>query len=132
MSVITDQLSNHPSIETFDTVELARAVEACLEAAAVATMCADACLAEDDVVSMRRCIQLDLDCATICNATAEVLSRPNPDGDVWRRLVETCARACAACASECETHDRSKHCLTCADACRRCEMACQQLLAVAA
>lgn len=131
MNVIAEQLANHPSRDTFDPVELARAIEACLEAAAVSSMCADACLAEGDA-DMRRCIQLDLDCATICTATAQVLSRPAPNGDVWRRLLETCARACLACATECETHTRSKHCMTCADTCRRCEMACQQLLAAAA
>lgn len=131
MTTIAGQLTNHPSRETFDTVELATAIEACQEAAALSRICADACLHEDDIASMRRCIQLDLDCATICTATAQILSRPGPAGDVWRRMVETCARACAESAAECEKHDRSKHCMECANACRRCEMACQQLLAVA-
>lgn len=132
MGIIADQLNNHPKRDTFDQVELARCIEACQAAAAASSLCADACLVEPNVADMRRCIQTDLDCATICLATAQILSRPSPSGDVWRKMVETCVRSCMECAVECEKHLRSKHCMTCANACRACEMACQQLLTASA
>jgi hypothetical protein len=38
-------------------------------------VCADACLGEEKVEMLRRCIRLNLDCADVCNATGRMLSR---------------------------------------------------------
>jgi hypothetical protein len=128
---LADVLADHPAKDTFDLAEINRAVQTCSECAAGCLACADACLAEDHVTDMRRCIKLDLICAEICTATARVLSAPGPGGDAWRQLVEVCAKACAECADECEAHD-DQHCQRCAELCREAQRACQQLLAAAA
>ena len=127
---LADVLADHPAKDTFDLAEINRAVQACFECAAGCTACADACLAEEHVANLRRCIKLDLICAEICAATGRILSGPGPGGDAWRHLVEACAKACAEAAQECASHDDS-HCQRCAELCRECERACQQLLAVA-
>ncbi len=132
MPTTADLLADHPERASFDHHELSRAIEACQAAATASIVCADACLAGEDAADMRRCIQLDLDCADICGATARVLSRPTPAGEVWRRLVETCARACQESASDCEGHTAHKHCQQCAAITREAETALGRLLAAAA
>lgn len=132
MPTVADVLSDHPSKDTFDLHELSRCIQALLECSAACTVCADACLAEDDVTSQLHCIRTDLDCADICSATARVLSRAAPSGDMWRHLLEACAKACAECAAECERHTGHKHCQLCGQMCREAEKACQQLLVASA
>ena len=68
--------------------------------------CATACLSEQNVQMMARCISLDRDCADICALTAR----------------------CVARGSEHAAHLLRE----CAEACRRCEQACRQGLSVAA
>ena len=110
--------------------DLTRAIEALNACAAHCLACADACLEEDDVDSMVRCIRSDLDCATICRATADVLARAGASGMPWRQQVEVAVAATDACAEECGSHDHD-HCQACAAACRRASEACQQLLQAA-
>ena len=43
---------------------------------------------------------------------------------VVRETLELCARACDACAAECEKHDH-EHCKLCAQMCRECAEDCR-------
>lgn len=83
--------------------------------------CFDACLKEDHVAMMAECIRTDRDCADICGMVAAFADR---DSHLFMDLVALCAKACAACAEECEKHDHD-HCQACAKACRECEEACR-------
>ena len=123
-------LDTHPREFGFSADHLAAAIEACFDCAQTCTACADACLAEDDVDAMRRCIASDLNCSDICVATGRVLSRQTEyDAFVTQRALESCIRACSGCADECEKHGRHhQHCAICAEACRACVAACTQLL----
>ena len=56
--------------------ELAAAIDTCLTCVRACTACADSDLIEEDVVTLRACVALNLACADICDATARVLSRP--------------------------------------------------------
>ncbi|WP_341252463.1 four-helix bundle copper-binding protein [Euzebya pacifica] len=125
-----DILKTHPSRDTFDLDELAAAIDAALRCAQTCATCADACLHGDDPASMVTCIDLDTQCAAICRTTAEVLSRPGPNGDSWREIVKACIATCRECAAECGSHDHD-HCRMCAEACTACADACEALLAVA-
>ena len=80
---------------------------------------------------LRRCIELNLDCADVCTTTSRVVARVTERSpEVVRPLLEACIAACRACADECEGHaDHMEHCRICAEACRRCEQACQELVA---
>ncbi|HKR06979.1 MAG TPA: four-helix bundle copper-binding protein [Bacteroidia bacterium] len=82
--------------------------------------CFNACLQEDDVKMMARCIELDRDCADICQLTASMLAR---NSEHAHHLLKECADICEACAEECAKH-KNEHCKSCAEACRKCAEAC--------
>jgi hypothetical protein len=115
-----------------DRAALAECIEACIECAATATACAEACLSEPDLPELTECIRASLDCADVAATTARVLARhPAYDANLRRALLAACRVAAALSAEECERHaERHNHCRVCADACRRCEAACQSLLDV--
>jgi hypothetical protein len=94
------------------------------------TACADSDLIEEDVVTLRACVALNLVCADICDATARVLSRPGQwDLLTVRDLLVACVRSCTTCAEECDRHAKHhRHCAICAEACRACIRACTVLL----
>ena len=98
------------------------ALNACV---AACEHCATACLQEDDVKMMARCIANDRDCADICRLTATLLARGSQHG---KHLLRECIEVCEICAAECEKHD-DDHCKQCAEACRRCAEACRALAA---
>jgi hypothetical protein len=123
-------LDSYPGKFGFPADDLAAAIEACIDCAQTCTACADACLAEDDVAQLRRCIATDLNCADICSAVGRLLSRQTDyDAQVTQRALEACIRACVACADECEKHaQHHRHCGVCAEVCRACAAACTELL----
>lgn len=49
-------------------------IDACLRCASICNHCASACLQEPDVKMVAKCIQLDMECAAICYAAAQVMS----------------------------------------------------------
>lgn len=75
-------------------------------------MCSDACLHEENVEQMVRCIRLDRDCAAICRLAAEAMVRGS---EMAARIGALCAETCAACAEACARHaDHHDHCRVCA------------------
>jgi hypothetical protein len=129
MSVIA-MLRSHPD-QLSHTDVLSRCIDACAASQEACIACSDACLGERDLSRLVTCIRLNLDCATVCNATGAIIARSNKAGH--RQLVEaqltTCIAFCRACASECERHaTMHKHCEFCAKTCARCAEACNDLL----
>jgi uncharacterized membrane protein len=124
-------LETYPKSVNLDRAKLAAAIEVLKDCAQTCTACADACLSEDMVAELTKCVRTNLDCADICETTARVLSRHTGyDANITRSLLEACATACRACADECGGHaDKHEHCRICADACRACERTCRDLLA---
>ena len=125
-----EMISPTPAGTGVDPALLARVIDSLVACAQACTACADACLAEDSVAELRRCIRTNQDCADICATTARVLSRQTAyDADVTRALVQACVQACRTCGDECASHaDHHEHCRICAEACRACEEACRELL----
>jgi len=123
-------LETYPKSINLDRATLAAAIDTLIACGQACTACADACLSEDTVAELAKCIRTNLDCADICAVTARVLSRHTGyDATISRALLEACATACKACGDECERHARMhEHCRVCADACRACERACRDLL----
>ncbi|QNP54383.1 four-helix bundle copper-binding protein [Hymenobacter qilianensis] len=98
---------------------LLAALNACI---AACEHCATACLQEQDVKMMARCIQLDRDCADICALTARFVARGSEHA---QHLLQLCAQICHACGVECAQHgEHHDHCRMCAEACKQCEEAC--------
>lgn len=130
----TAMVKAYPATIDLDRELLARTIDAVVECAQTCTACADACLSEDMVAELRTCIRMNLDCADVCTATANVLSRHTGyDANLTRAQLEACVRACRSCAEECSRHaGMHEHCAVCAESCRRCEAACAELLAAIA
>jgi hypothetical protein len=82
-----------------------------------------ACLKEDNVKMMARCIALDMDCAAICQLAAATIARGS---EHTKEICELCADICEACAEECGKH-KAPHCQSCAAACRACAVACLEM-----
>lgn len=130
MSYAKQMLDTHPQTFELDAQLLVEAIDALQDCVQACTACADACLGEDGVADLVRCIRLDLDCADVCAATAKVMTRQTAYAPpISRALVEAARTACATCAAECEQHaGHHEHCRVCAGACRRAEQACSRLL----
>jgi hypothetical protein len=127
---VRPMIDTHPAETGIDRALLARAVDAMTACASVCTTCADACLAEEMVADLRRCIRTDLDCADVCATAARVMTRQTGyEPEVSRAVVQACLVACRTCAAECEEHaGMHEHCRICAEACRTCEQVCEELL----
>jgi hypothetical protein len=126
---VQDILRTHPRPLIADVAVLARCLDECGVCEASCTICADACLAEDDVSDLVRCIRLCLDCADACTGAMRILGRQtDPHPPTQLNMLEACLAACRACADECERHAaHHEHCRLSAEECRRCEQACEQL-----
>lgn len=90
-------------------------IDACLNCAALCNHCVSESLKEDPAM-MSKCIQLSLECAAVCTATAQLMSLGS---DNVKDLARICEKLCDACAEECGQHN-SEHCLECAAACKSC------------
>jgi len=78
---------------------------------------------ENDVKMMAKCIQLDMECSSICYAAAQLMSLGS---DSANDICKICAAICEACANECSQHD-NEHCQECAKACKECADECKKM-----
>lgn len=101
-------------------------IEACNACAVACSHCALACLHEESVDHLKRCIQLDLECAALCRSAAEIMSLGSVHS---HEICKICAVACQVCAEECEKHAEMGmvHCQECAEACRQCALTCTEM-----
>lgn len=97
-------------------------ISALAECAAACNYCAVSCLQEENIKMMVPCIRLDLDCAAICKAALDYLSR---DSRYAGEILQQCAKICRDCGEECNKHE-AEHCKKCAEACFKCAEACEQ------
>lgn len=86
--------------------------------------CFNACLEEEKIEMMRRCIKLTVECAEICELTASSLSFT---GDFTKEVLDVCVKACKECGDECRKHNYL-HCIECAKACEECADACREYM----
>ncbi len=100
-------------------------IDACLRCAAICNHCAFSCLQEEDIKMMARCIQLDMECAAICYAAAQLMSMGSEKA---KDICRICADICEACGNECSKHE-AEHCRECAEACKRCAEECRRMTA---
>lgn len=98
--------------------------EQLMECAATCDYCFGACLNEENVMMMTRCIELDRECADICRLTASILTRDSENKESYLKL---CAEICDACGDECGKHDND-HCRKCSKMCKECAEACEKFL----
>ena len=130
MSHTRQILESHPATIQIDMDALVTCIDACFDCAQACTTCADASLAEPDVATLVRSIELCQSCSDICIATGQLLSRQAElVPAIAQPLVDACRAACRETGEECERHARHhEHCRICAEVCRTCEQACDALL----
>jgi hypothetical protein len=100
-------------------------IDACMKCASACDHCAASCLKEEHVEMMAQCIQLDLECSTICKTAAQLMHLQSNHANA---ICQLCADICTACAEECEKHDHD-HCKECAAMCRACAEECMSMAA---
>ncbi len=100
-------------------------VDACANCATVCSYCAISCLKEDNVQMMAECIRMNLECAAICKAAADMMVY---DSARAKDICKLCAEICDKCAAECDKHEHG-HCQECAETCRRCAEECRKMAA---
>jgi hypothetical protein len=99
-------------------------IDACSACAVECYHCASACLEEQDVKMLARCIGLENECAAICLLAVQAMAGGSEFAD---KICRLCAEICTACAVECEKHAHMEHCKKCAEACRKCAAACSNM-----
>jgi hypothetical protein len=130
MSAVRAMFQNHPE-KPSHTDTMSRCIDACFNVVESCTACADACLSEKHLESLVACIRINLDCAAVCAATGNIMSRANKRGNrqPLEALLTTCIAYCRSCADECSRHaNMHKHCDVCAKACRGCAECCTAML----
>ena len=100
-------------------------IDACVACAVECSHCATECLKEEDVKMMARCIQLDMECAAVCYASAQLMSLGS---NIAKELCRICAGICRECGEECSKH-QDEHCQECARLCRECAEECSRMAA---
>jgi hypothetical protein len=100
-------------------------LRACQECVIFCTRCAASCTEESNAQDLSRCIQLNLECAAMCNAAVQLMSLNGISSDSLCRL---CADISRRCAEECMKHDSMKHCRDAASCCHECSIICSQMV----
>jgi hypothetical protein len=101
-------------------------IDACLACMAACNHCASSCLQEKDADQLSYCVRLDMECAAICRASAELMTYGSQHANA---ICQICGELCLQCAEECEKHEHMDHCRQCALACRHCAEECLAMAA---
>lgn len=84
-----------------------------------------ACLNEENITLLARCIEPDRDCADICLQASRLVQM---DSEIVEEYLSVCEQICRMCAEECNKHNH-EHCKICAEACLTCANAYHALAA---
>jgi len=95
-------------------------IQQLLDCALACENCAAACLQEENVKDMAKCIGFDIDCADMCFQAARLLQR---NSEVGHQYLVLCEEICRICGNECGMH-QNDHCQHCAALCQACAEAC--------
>lgn len=121
------QCSESIGFDTRDNMKkntIADCIQACKDCVGICTNCAAACTEEENVQSLSRCIQLNLECAAICNAAVQLME---VNGNSSASLYKLCGDICQRCAEECVRHAFIEHCRHSAEAARSCSILCYEM-----
>ncbi|WP_245291122.1 four-helix bundle copper-binding protein [Methylobacterium aquaticum] len=103
---------------------LQECVESCLKSHA---MCLDTgryCMEQQGSHVSAAHLALLLDCAEMCQTTANSLLRHSPQ---HAAVCEVCARLCEACATDCDKFTSDAQMQRCAQTCRNCASSCRDM-----
>jgi hypothetical protein len=135
MSLSRQALVVHPAAPDMDEshrTALSECIDAALACAQACTTGADACLEEPEVAHLRQAVRAQLNCAAMCSAAAQVLSRFGSDfGPTPASVLRALDDVSALCEGACRPHAGAyPHCRVAADASARVRSAVAGLLAM--
>ncbi|HEY0972346.1 MAG TPA: four-helix bundle copper-binding protein [Gemmatimonadales bacterium] len=114
-----EQSSEH---EVHDRMD--ECIEACLQGHVVCTMTAQYALTQGGEHATVDRVGLLLDCAEICQTSANFMVRGSP----YHTLTcGACAEVCRACADMCREMEDDEHMRSCAEICERCAELCEEM-----
>jgi hypothetical protein len=100
-------------------------LENCQECHAICTTTIQHCLSMGGEHAEGSHIRLLLDCAQICQTSADFMLRGS---ELHSFTCGTCAEVCSRCAKACERIGKNDtHMQKCAEICRRCSASCHQM-----
>ena len=109
--------------------DMQRCIEECLNCHSICTQTVNHCLSMGGEHAQPTHITTLLDCAEICQTSANFMLRGSP---LHARTCGVCTEACTRCAEECERlAGGDQQMQACADACRRCAESCRQMATMA-
>lgn len=111
------------------TEDMRRCIQECLECYSVCTETVTHCLEKGGMHAEAGHIRLLLDCATICQTSADFMLRGS---ELHTRTCGVCAEACERCAADCEKMADDPVMKHCAEVCRRCAESCRKMSAATA
>ena len=109
--------------------DMQRCIEECQTCHSVCLATVPHCLQMGGQHAEPRHIRLLLDCAEICQTSANFMLRGS---DLHMRTCAVCAEVCEQCAQDCERMSDDAHMRACAETCRRCADSCRQMATMAA
>ncbi|MBK8020018.1 MAG: four-helix bundle copper-binding protein [Chloroflexi bacterium] len=114
----------HMSHQTMSD-EMLRCIDNCMECHRVCVETTAHCLQMGDKHAEQSHIRLLLDCAQICQTSADFMIRGS---DLHGMTCGVCAEVCQRCAQDCERLDPDDSQMqACAAACRRCAASCAEM-----
>lgn len=106
--------------------EMKQCIQNCLDCHSICLETVTHCLQKGGKHAEAGHIRLLLDCAEICQTSANFMLRGS---DLHGRICAACAEICERCAKDCEKFGDDKQMKACAEACRRCSESCRRMAA---
>ena len=100
----------------------------CTECHTICTETVEHCLSLGGEHAAPDHIRTLLDCAQICQTSADFLTRSS---EHHATICAACAELCRACEAECRSMGDDETMARCADVCARCAESCEQMAGVA-
>jgi hypothetical protein len=115
--------TDHPSHQAM-SADMQRCIRECMNCHAVCLETVTHCLEVGGKHAEVSHIRLLLDCADICQTSADYMLRGS---DLHGRTCAVCAEVCERCAASCARMGDDAQMQACAEACRTCAESCQQM-----
>jgi len=111
------------------SADMQQCIQECLTCHSVCLSTVQHCLQMGGQHAEARHITTLLDCAEICQTSANFMLRGS---ELHTRTCGVCAEVCTRCAEECERMGSHTQMQACAERCRRCADSCRRMSAMAA
>ena len=118
-----------PSHGTQMLQDIEQCISECLDCHRICLETVQHCLLKGGKHASSEHIGLLLDCAEICQTSANFMLRGS---SLHGRTCDVCAEVCRRCAESCEQLGDDEQMRACAEACRSCAESCQRIASAAA